>query len=409
MFASVPARPDPNDPQTLAEVERTIASGVRTLRFSADLEKRYGRETQPQRLQFMTAVGIGGALVYDLFLISDWLSLNDMFSYVAIGRLGLITPMFILMLVLGQRLTSRWALETLAATGTVIASLMPLLVMIYSDSPYRLHYQLGMLLLMVYCTVIQQLPMRYAAVSVACMLVIQLVTTYIADFADFQIWQANALLFVSTGLLLLMASYFLEHGSRMSYLFALRGRLLEVQLLDIARVDPLTQLFNRRYQGEVMASVWERAEREPTCVAAILLDIDHFKRYNDSYGHLQGDTCLKVLSAAVQHTAQKAGALAFRFGGEEILVLLNGVDASQARALAKALHASVAALDMPHPAIGEGARVTISLGIAAATAPLISTTALIGAADRALYAAKGAGRNCMRYFPTGAVKGEMAQ
>ncbi|WP_095097808.1 diguanylate cyclase [Pseudomonas sp. Irchel 3A5] len=389
-------RPSAKDPQILIEVEQTIASGVRALRFSDDLEHRYEAETLEQRRQFITIVGIGGGLVYNLFLISDWLTLRDVFTYVALGRLCLITPMFIVFLLWVQRLKKRWALETIAATGTVVASLMPLIVMIQSESPYRLHYQLGMLLLMVYCTMIQQLPLRYAALAMSLMLVIQLVTTYMADIADFLIWQANALLFVSTVALLLMASYFLERGSRMSYLFALQGRLLQVQLMEMARTDALTQLFNRRYQDEVLTSVWDHASRSPKNVAVILLDIDHFKIYNDSYGHPQGDTCLRLLSGAIQQIAKKEGALTFRFGGEEILVLMMNADLAKASVLAEALREAVAALNVPHPVLGEGARVSISLGVAAAAAPQVSAGALIGAADAALYSAKHAGRDCLR-------------
>jgi diguanylate cyclase (GGDEF)-like protein len=277
--------------------------------------------------------------------------------------------------------------------------------MIYSDSPYRLHFQLGMLLLMVYCTMIQQLPVKYAAVSLTCMLIAQLVTTYMAGFMDFVMWQANALLYLSAVVLLLMASYFLERGSRLSYLFALRGRLLQVQLTEMARTDPLTQLFNRRYQGEVTTQVWEKTQDEPTRVAVILLDIDHFKAYNDNYGHLQGDICLKLLSGAIQRTVQDAGALAFRFGGEEILVLMVDADASQTRALAEAMRAAVLAMNMPHPALGDGARVTISLGMANGLAPFTSFDNLMAGADDALYAAKSAGRNCLRCAGPEAVNG----
>ncbi|MGI4837927.1 MAG: diguanylate cyclase domain-containing protein [Janthinobacterium lividum] len=402
---SVPDHSTADDPRLLAQVEQAIASGVRRLRFDSELEHRYEADTHQQRLQFLTTIGIIGGLVYNVFMLSDWLTLHDMFAYVALGRVCLITPMIIGLLVLLQRLKSRWALETVAATGTVLSSLMPLVVMIYSDSPYRMHFQLGMVLIMVYCTMIQQMPLRYAAWAMLCMVVIQLVTTYLAHFADFIIWQSNALLFVSTAALLVMATYFMERGKRFSYLFSLRGRLLQKQLMSLARTDSLTQLFNRRYQGEVLMDVWEQAQAAPTPVATILLDIDHFKAYNDSYGHLQGDACLKRLSEAVQQTAEDAGALAFRFGGEEILLLLVDADASQARVLAEALQAAVAALQMPHPALGEGARVTISLGIAAATAPQISADALIGSADSALYAAKHAGRDCLRFARPEAVGG----
>ena len=274
-------------------------------------------------------------------------------------------------------MTARWALETVSAIGTVLASLMPLLVMIHSDSPYRLHYQLGMLLLMVYCTMIQQLPMRYAAAALGCMLMIQFVTTWLAGFMDVVMWQANALFYLSTAVLLLMASYFLERGSRLSYLFALRGRLLQKQLSEMARTDPLTRLFNRRYQGEVIASIWERAVDKPTNVSVILLDIDHFKAYNDNYGHMQGD----------------------------MLVLMVGADAAKARALAEALRAAVFELNMPHPVLGDQARVTISLGIANAVAPHTNANALVSSADTALYSAKNAGRNCLHCAGPEAVNG----
>lgn len=399
MLSFVPNRPDPNDPQLLAEVDRTIASRFRGLRFSADLERRYEAETLEQRRQFLTAVGVVGALIYNLFMVSDWLSLNDMFTYVALGRVCLVTPLFVLLLVVARRASSRRIVEAAAATGTVMCSVMPLIAMIFSESPFRLHYQLGMLLIMVYCTVIQQVPVRCAAVAMACMLAIQLVTTYLADFADFQIWQANALLFVSTAALLMMASWFLEHGSRLSYLFALRGRLLQTQLMELARIDSLTQLFNRRFQGEVLISLWGRAREVPMNVAVILLDIDHFKSYNDNYGHLQGDTCLRLLSGVIQRAAQKADALTFRFGGEEILVLMTHAHPAQARALAENLRAAVSALNVPHPVLGDGAKVTISLGVAVASAPHTSAEALIAMADMALYTAKGEGRDCLRCAP----------
>ena len=383
----------------MAMVEQAIAGGVGGLTFEPALERRYETDTQRQRLQFLTSTGICGAVIYNLFLISDWLALQDVFAYVAVGRLLLITPMIIAILLLAQRLTSRRTLETVSATATVLSSLMPLVVMIYSDSPYRLHYQLGMLLLMVYCTMIQQLPFRFAAAAMASMLGIQLVTTHIAGFMDPVTWRANAFLYGSTVVLLLMASYFLERGSRLSYLYALRGRLLEVQLTDMARTDPLTQLFNRRHQGDVMAQLWQAAGIQATRVTAILIDIDHFKLYNDSYGHLQGDNCLKQVSATIKQLSAQANALPFRFGGEEILVLWVGVDGQEARQLGQDLCTAVADLALPHPALGAEARVTISVGIATGLAPFVTAHNLIGAADQALYAAKDAGRNCLRQAP----------
>lgn len=396
MFIPDSNRPSPDDAALLVEVEGALASAGKALCFAHRLEQRYQADTLESRRHFITAVGIGGALVYNLFLISDWLLMRDQFAWVAFARLGLVTPMFIALILLIRRVKARSVVESAAAVGVTVASLLPLLVMVYSDTPYKLHYQLGMLLLMVYGATIQQLPMRYAVGTLSCMLVILLVTTYVSNMADLVVWQSNALFFSSTVVLLLLASYFLERGARRSYLHALRARLLEVQLMAIARTDPLTQLFNRRYLGEVLDSVWNQAGSLPVGAALILLDIDHFKAYNDNYGHPQGDTCLRILSQAVQQTAQQAGAWTFRYGGEELVVLMIGADAAGARALAESLRAAVLALAIPHPALGEDAHVTISLGIAAAQIPDTTADTLIASADSALYAAKGAGRNCLR-------------
>ncbi|WP_213881496.1 diguanylate cyclase [Pseudomonas sp. dw_358] len=397
MLAPVFDRSIADDPALLDEVEGALVSKARGLRFADRLEQRYQADTLEPRRHFLTAVGIGGALIYNLFMISDWLLMRDMFVWVALARLLLITPMFIVLILWSQRLMARWRLEAVAMTGAAISSLLPLIVMIYSNSPYKVPYQLGMLLLMVYCAFIQQLPTRFAAGALSSMLVILLVTTYLSDMADFVVWQSNALFFVATVLLLMQASYFLERGTRRSYLHALRARLLEVQLTAIARTDPLTQLFNRRYLGEVLSSVWAQAVTQPASVALILLDIDHFKAYNDNYGHPEGDTCLRILSRVIHHTAVDGGGVAFRYGGEEVLVLMVDADVAQAQALAESLRAAVVALAIPHPVLGEGACVTISLGLAAAIIPHTSADALIASADSALYAAKHAGRNCLRF------------
>ena len=148
-----------------------------------------------------------------------------------------------------------------------------------------------------------------------------------------------------------------------------------------------------------MAQLWQAAGTQATRVTAILIDIDHFKLYNDSYGHLQGDNCLKQVSATIKQLSAQANALPFRFGGEEMLVLWVGVDGQQARQLGQDLCTAVADLALPHPALGAEARVTISVGIATGLAPFVTAHNLIGAADQALYAAKDAGRNCLRQAP----------
>ena len=128
-------------------------------------------------------------------------------------------------------------------------------------------------------------------------------------------------------------------------------------------------------------------------VAVIMLDIDHFKLFNDRYGHVAGDACLKRIAASVSAELRSVEELAVRYGGEELLVLLPKTEASSAIRMAERIRRSVEALAIPHEAIGAHGIVTMSCGTAAAPVSMISASELIAGADAALYAAKRNGRN----------------
>ncbi|WP_407313335.1 diguanylate cyclase [Pseudomonas sp. nanlin1] len=381
------------DAQALEAIERKIASGLCRLRFSPAIEAQYESETRVERNRFLALTGLVGVLVYNCFLINDYLSLNDAFHIIALGRLGVFTPAIILTLIILPHLHSRGAREGLASFGSVLSVILPLVAMLFSDSPYRMHFQMGTILNMVFCTMIQRLPFQYACGSIVIMVSLQMLATFVSGAMEFAVWRANSLFFIAAAIFLLMGSYFLERDSRMAYLFALRGRILQSQLTTMARTDSLTNLYNRRYLVEVTETTWEDALYSPRNVSVILLDIDNFKAFNDTYGHMQGDQCLQRLSACIKKTASQEDTWVFRFGGEEILVLMLNAQPAEARSMAERLRAEVMAAAIPHPVMGAEAVVTISLGIASGIAPHIRADDLIASADTALYAAKKAGRN----------------
>jgi diguanylate cyclase (GGDEF)-like protein len=165
-------------------------------------------------------------------------------------------------------------------------------------------------------------------------------------------------------------------------------------LARLARTDGLTGLANRTAFDERLTSEWARARRSGEPLALILGDVDHFKLYNDHYGHQAGDRCLQVLGGLLAGRARRAADLAARYGGEELVLLLPSLDLPAASRMAEAIVAEVAARRLPHESSPVSPHVTMSLGVASASPhELASPADLLALADRALYRAKARGRN----------------
>jgi diguanylate cyclase (GGDEF)-like protein len=166
------------------------------------------------------------------------------------------------------------------------------------------------------------------------------------------------------------------------------------QLAALARTDALTGLGNRRGFEEALHAQWQARRAGGEALALILLDVDHFKAYNDRYGHPEGDACLKQIGAVIAAVtaAQAEVRLAARYGGEEFVLLLTG-DAEQAVRVAEQLRQTVAARGLAHAGNPGSGIVTVSLGVADSHGPWPDPAALLDAADRALYRAKRSGRN----------------
>ena len=167
------------------------------------------------------------------------------------------------------------------------------------------------------------------------------------------------------------------------------------QLTQISTQDGLTGIPNRRHFDSHLHEEWRRAMREQQSLSIILIDVDHFKKYNDTYGHQQGDRCLIAIAATIHQCMQRPMDLAARYGGEEFAAILPNTGATGAMYIAEKIRLAVQDLNIEHAAVD--GHVTISLGVAS----MIPTTArqdcptseLIKIADQALYQAKNQGRN----------------
>ena len=193
-------------------------------------------------------------------------------------------------------------------------------------------------------------------------------------------------------------------------------------LRDLIKRDPLTGIANRRCLDEQLSQEWRRSMRTQHPLALLMIDIDHFKAYNDYYGHLEGDNALRQVARAIESMATRAGDVVARFGGEEFSVLLTNSTLDQAAALAEKIRQAVQNLAIPHAQSKVCGQITISIGVAGCIPPYppfegedVSSVPedpkipehgapktireLFERADQALYLAKESGRNRVAVIP----------
>lgn len=179
----------------------------------------------------------------------------------------------------------------------------------------------------------------------------------------------------------------------------------QIQMLEQAHTDPVTQIANRRYFDTIFKTEWKRAARENKNIALLMIDVDHFKRYNDQHGHHAGDQCLQIIAQCIKSVARRASDVVARHGGEEFVILLPDTGLEDAIKIAERLRRNVEEQRIPHSDGALPRIVTVSVGVSCCTPSALNTkpeitneeilypAMLLNAADRALYRAKRNGRN----------------
>ncbi len=182
-------------------------------------------------------------------------------------------------------------------------------------------------------------------------------------------------------------------GERDEYARALKEA--NDQLARLSETDALTGIANRRQFDRRLSEEVRRAQRHQTPLALVMIDVDHFKRYNDLHGHPAGDRCLREIATILRQCTQRAADLAARYGGEEFALLLPHTGPVEAYAIAKRCAEAVAHVGLPHGDSPDAANVTLSMGLSVASPdqPPLDAEALLHEADHALYLAKKGGRN----------------
>ncbi|MBK8117893.1 MAG: sensor domain-containing diguanylate cyclase [Sulfuritalea sp.] len=170
-------------------------------------------------------------------------------------------------------------------------------------------------------------------------------------------------------------------------------RRAQTALEQLAARDGLTRVANRRSFDEKLDNEWKRERRDLGALSLLMIDVDHFKRYNDTYGHQAGDRCLQQIAAALEQDIYRPGDMVARYGGEEFAVILSATDTEGASKVARRILDRIAELAIPHSS-GEIGHVTLSIGVSTLLPqPGMTQEDLVSSADNALYQAKHAGRN----------------
>ncbi len=180
----------------------------------------------------------------------------------------------------------------------------------------------------------------------------------------------------------------------------LQAERMSEELTRLSREDPGTGLANRRYFNERMDEEWERALRSGEALSVIFIDIDHFKLYNDYYGHMQGDVTLRAVADCLRNNLHRSTDLAARYGGEEFLLLLPNTPVEGARIVANTILAAVDTLEIEHKKSKTAKHVTVSVGVSTCSFndDEMTIADLIRQADEAVYKAKSDGRHRIREY-----------
>lgn len=377
---------------TEALVERQLTRRGLRLGFEPALEARFEADTGAARCRMLAWQGVLGTLCLVTYLAADWLLTLDIFGLAVGLRLGLLLPLVGLTLFLLGRNPPVPVREGLVTLIPVLAALTTVIIVELSESPLREIQHNSIVLVVLFIAMVMRARFVYAVAGCLLTFGLMLSEMFLTQDHEFAQFVAEVVIFVAALVMALTASWHLERESRRSYLLTLREHLANLTLSELSLSDALTGVGNRRALERELAAILANAQLSED-VAVVLVDIDYFKSYNDALGHLAGDECLKQVSSLLQSGLRNAGDKAFRFGGEEFLLLMRRSDLSQAIGAAERLRRQIEAAAIVHPARPGSQVITASFGVAAARVAKLDFQALIGDADAALYDAKDNGRN----------------
>lgn len=379
-------------------VEEELRRGAVWLRFRPDIERLYEQDTSARHLKRMTVSALVALLFYNVFLLADYLMIRDVMEEAIILRLVIVTPLSLLIYLLMQQSRLTRFHDAMATANVLLVVGSSAYLLVISQDPLRAIYNQGFLLVVVYFCLIQRI--RFWMAVICCILsnAVFTVSLLLQRLSPVEAILAIEMTVIVGSLFILAAAYVMEREHRLFYLLSLKERLHAQTMEGISNRDALTGLYNRRALDARLRDLHERSAGAQGSLGIIILDIDHFKIYNDRLGHQAGDDCLKQVASLILSHMRDGQDDAFRFGGEEFLLLIREPDGDRVLAIAERIRRALEEKGIPHPESSTGPSVTAGFGVAHANGMSCVPADLIERADMALYAAKNQGRN--RVWPT---------
>lgn len=382
------------------------------LTFAPGLEQRFQQSRHEARLGHFMTSGVVALLVFNAFLLTDRLMVPDAMDMALRLRLGVFTPFALGLLFIGAFFKRfmlsmpEHSLEALVVLTSVVAAACLMGILHASSSPMALLYHVGLMPIVVYGNLVQRFKFAWALASSMAIGSLMILSLWSLEPGRFP--HGVAIAFLMVLLVAMVAAYTLFMNFRMEleerkrFVGFDRASFLRSEVersrADFAaksRQDALTSLPNRRCFDEVLNQAWASHDEQARTLTLLLLDVDHFKSFNDRYGHPAGDQCLKLVAQALSACVGSEGGTLARWGGEEFVVLLPGVRQAEAERIAHRLCQAVSSLGLRHEASATAGVVTLSIGGACGVPEVagVSATDALWLADQALYRAKSEGRN----------------
>ena len=358
--------------------------------FPGPVEAEYQFSYQNYRTRLAKAILLPTVVVYNIFLAIDYFVMPRTFWLAATLHIA-VTGLIFIGTYLSIRARSTIVRDFWSALGALAMAGQVLTVAAVSHTAIAQHYQYLAVMILVFMNIIYKLEHRHTVMASGAFSAIYLGGLAIDSVAG-PVYVIAATLTGAATYLTLNAHRRMERDARHSFLRRLQDSLRRSEAEIEASRDPLTGLFNRRRLEEKVEELWGQSDDQVSPIATLMIDIDHFKAFNDRHGHLVGDLCLKRVANVVAELA-RIDDLAIRFGGEEFLLLLPRTSLSNAIRIADRLRRAIEALAIPHETLGGSKVVTASFGVMAGAISAHTAEELIRGADDALYAAKRDGRN----------------
>ena len=368
--------------------------------FHDELESRFESDTQEVRVRNLNFAMILGGFFFFATALTDPVFVPDL-GWDGVLLRCLVVPFMVFDVLVCARVSARWR-ETLCAFTAALVITTFTAIPALSNSPLAPLAFASAMFAVAYANVTIVLRFQIAMAFTAYGIVLIVATAVLREGIANPLGWAIGLQVLLTGLFSLIANYRIEWSARLSYLLGTREamRLQAINadreaLKTLSSTDELTGLANRGALRRWCTKTLTDPANTGRHAALLMIDVDHFKRYNDHYGHIAGDQCLRAIAQRIAQTVRSENDIVARFGGEEFVVMLLDIKADQAFALAKRICAAVSEQALPHVNRGDDLdHVTISVGIASSVVGRKCTLeGLMQSADVGLYEAKRKGRN----------------